>query len=213
MITVKQFQFNFVGENTYLLFDETKEAVLIDCGCMTPEEENTLKSFISLNNLSLKKYLCTHLHFDHIIGNSFVLNTYGLNPEANYLDVEHLPKVSTQMASMGIQLPEIADIPIKHYIKDGDIIQFGNSELKALLVPGHSPGSLAFYCEADGFVIVGDALFKGSIGRTDLWMGNYETLIHSINKQLLTLPDSTTVYSGHGESTTIKQEKQNNPFL
>ncbi|MDR0347907.1 MAG: MBL fold metallo-hydrolase [Tannerella sp.] len=212
MIHVKVFEFNPVAENTYLLYDETKEAVLIDCGCIDVNEKRILSDCIAQNNLSLKRLLCTHLHFDHVTGNGFIYKKYGIKPEADRKDVEVLPSIQEQVKSMGF--PYAIDfIDIENFLTGNEIISFGDSQLTVLPVPGHSPGSLAFYSAKDNFVIVGDALFKGSIGRTDLWGGNFDVLIAAIKDKILTLPDETIIYPGHGSSTTVMNEKINNPFL
>jgi glyoxylase-like metal-dependent hydrolase (beta-lactamase superfamily II) len=213
MITVKQFTFNFLEENTYLLYDETKEAVLIDCGCITPDEENTLSGFIDKNSLTLKKLLSTHYHFDHVIGNACIFHKYGIRPEIHRGEKNaHTPTLNMQASKFGISMSFEEIEPLRN-IEDNEEIHFGHSVLKALLVPGHSPASLAFYSEADKLIFAGDVLFSGSIGRTDLWGGDYDTLIKSIKTRLLTLPDETVVYSGHGPSTTIGTEKTDNPYL
>ncbi|MDR0393888.1 MAG: MBL fold metallo-hydrolase [Tannerella sp.] len=213
MITVKRFTFNFFGENTYLLYDETKEAVLTDCGCITPDEENILSGFLKKNNLTLKRLLSTHYHFDHVIGNAYIFHQYGIRPEI-HRDEKNAgtPTLNMQASKFGIPM-NFEEIEPSRYIEDNEEIHFGHSVLKAILVPGHSPAGLAFYSEADKFVLVGDALFLNSIGRTDLWGGDYDTLISSIINRLLTLPDDTTVYPGHGSSTSIGTEKVNNPYF
>lgn len=212
MITIKAFEFNYFQENTFLLYDETREAVLIDCGCCRREEEKELDDFIKENKLVLKHLLCTHLHLDHIFGNLHIYNTYGLNPQANKLDVEQIPTASEQAKLFG--LPSLVEnIPVSKYLIGGEVIKFGKSELMVITVPGHSPGSVAFYNKKNGFVIVGDALFAGSIGRTDLWGGNQEVLVAAINDKLMALPDETVVYPGHGSETRIIDEKLNNPYL
>lgn len=213
MTNVKSFVFNFFKENTYLLFDQTKEAVLIDCGCMSKFEENTLSVFIEDNNLQLKRLLCTHYHFDHAIGNTFIFNKYGLRPELHRDEIiANSPTIKMQALQYGRNMIFEEIEPIR-FIDDDEEIKFGDSVLKAMLVPGHSLGSLAFYCEADHFVISGDVLFPGSIGRTDLFEGDHNQLIASIKNRLLPLPGNTIVYSGHGPSTTIATEKSQNPFL
>ena len=213
MINIKQFTFNFFGENTYLLYDETKEAVLIDCGCIKPDEEEAVSDFLSKNNLNLKRLLSTHYHFDHVIGNSFIFHKFGIRPELHREEKNaDTPTLNMQASKFGIKM-NFEDIEPLRNIEDNEEIHFGNSVLKAILVPGHSPASLAFYCKDDNFVISGDVLFDGSIGRTDLWGGDFGTLISSIRKKLLILPDNTTVYPGHGPSTTIGDEKINNPYL
>ncbi len=212
MITIKSFEFNYFQENTFLLYDETREAVLIDCGCCRKEEEKELTDFILENKLTLKHLLCTHLHVDHVFGNGFIHKTYGLSPEANKLDVEKLPSPDEQAKLFGLR-QHVENVPIEKYIVGGEIIKFGTSELQVLTVPGHSPGSVAFYNQKNGFAIVGDALFAGSIGRTDLWGGNQEVLVAAILDKLLSLPDETIIYPGHGPETRVIDEKFNNPYL
>jgi glyoxylase-like metal-dependent hydrolase (beta-lactamase superfamily II) len=212
MITVKSFEFNYFSVNTYLLHDETGEAVLIDCGCFRKEEEIELSNYIVANKLTLKHLLCTHLHLDHIFGNEFVNRTYGLKPEAHKADVEALPSPQEQALLFGIQ-DKVQAVPIAKYIVGNEVITFGNSELVTRLVPGHSPGSLIFYNKKDGFAIVGDAIFDGSIGRTDLWGGNHDVLLAAIKDKILSLPDETILYPGHGPSTNVIDESLNNPFL
>lgn len=211
-MTIKTFTFNPFQENTYLLFDETKEAILIDAGCITAAEKLVLKQFIDENGLVLKRLINTHLHLDHQFGNKFIFNTYGLKPEAGADDEYLLENVVAQAYTFGLAVDEEAQT-LGEYIIENQEVKFGNSSLKAIHVPGHSPGSMAFYSENEGVLFAGDVLFHGSIGRTDLPKGDYATLIQSITKKLLPLPDSTVVYCGHGPSTTIGNEKKNNPYL
>ena len=211
-MTIKTFTFNPVQENTYLVYDETNEAVIIDAGCVTDTEKQALKKFIEDNGLTLKRVLNTHLHFDHQFGNKFLSDTYGIKPEACKEDEYLLDDVVAHVRSFGLDVKEEAQA-IGEYIIENQEIKFGISAFIALHVPGHSPGSMAFYSEKDGVLFAGDVLFRGSIGRTDLPKGDYATLIRSITNKLLPLPDSTVVYSGHGPSTTIGFEKKNNPFL
>lgn len=212
MITIKSFEFNYFQENTFLLYDDTREAVLIDCGCCRKEEEKELTDFIFENKLTLKHLLCTHLHVDHVFGNGFIYKTYGLKPEANKQDVEKLPSPDEQAKLFGLR-QHVENVPVEKYIVGGEIIKFGTSELLVLTVPGHSPGSVAFYNQKNGFAIVGDALFAGSIGRTDLWGGNQDVLVAAIRDKLLSLPDETVIYPGHGPETRVIDEKFNNPYL
>jgi len=211
-MTIKTFIFNPIQENTYLVYDETNEAVVIDAGCITDSEKLQLKRFIEDNKLILKRVLNTHLHFDHQFGNKFLFTTYGIKPEAGKEDEYLLENAVSQARSFGLNTGEEAQ-PLGGYIIDQQEINFGNSTFIALHVPGHSPGSIAFYAEKEEVLFAGDILFRGSIGRTDLPKGDYATLILSITKKLLPLPDSTVVYSGHGPSTTIGFERKNNPFL
>ena len=209
---IKTFTFNPIQENTYLVYDETNEAVVIDAGCISEIEKRALKNYIDDNELTLKRVLNTHLHFDHQFGNKFLYNTFGIKPEAGKEDEYLLENVIAQTRSFGMAVDEEAQ-PLGGYITDNQEIKFGNTTFKAFHVPGHSPGSMAFYYEKEGVLFAGDVLFRASIGRTDLPKGDYATLIHSITDKLLPLPDSTVVYSGHGPATTIGFEKKNNPFL
>ena len=208
---IKRFEFNLIGENTYLLYDETKEAVIIDCGAFYSEEKSLLEESITKNQLVLKHLLNTHLHLDHAFGNKFIYDTYGIKPEYHSSE-ESMPELENQAKFFGMKIGK-SKVEAEKYLEDGELITFGNSILKAILVPGHSPGSLCFYSEKDGVLFSGDVLFQGSVGRSDLWGGNHEELISGIKNKLLTLPENTIVYSGHGDETTIKNEIKNNPFL
>lgn len=198
--------------NCYILWDETLEAVVIDPGCFYDEEKQKLKNFIAENNLKLTHVLNTHLHLDHIFGNPFMLKEYGLSPEANKADEFWLEIAPQQSRSYGFNLPE-APVPLGKYICDGDIITFGNTQLEAIHVPGHSPGSIVFYSKNDNVIFSGDVLFQGSIGRADLAGGNFDELREGICSRLFTLPNETVVYPGHGGSTSIGIEKVENPFF
>jgi hydroxyacylglutathione hydrolase len=211
-MTIKTFTFNPFQENTYLVFDETNDAVIIDAGCLQAGEKQVLKRFIEDNKLTIKRVLNTHLHLDHQFGNKFLFDTYGIAPEACIEDEFLLENVVAQARSYGFPVTEEAQ-PLGAYITENQEINFGNSSLKAIHAPGHSPGSMVLYSEKDGVMFAGDVLFQGSIGRTDLPKGDYASLILAITKKLLILPDSTVVYCGHGPSTTIGYEKKNNPYL
>jgi len=210
MLTVKVFVFNPVMENTYLLFDETQEAVIIDCGASNENEQKRLSDYIKENKLNLKRLLNTHLHFDHVLGNGFIHEQYGLIPE--YHSAE---ESDSAISKLNVLFSPVKYKPIyaERYIKHEDEIEFGNTRLKALLTPGHTLGGLSFYSEKDGCVFTGDTLFHHDIGRTDLPGGNHKKLIQSIQEHLFILPDSTVVYPGHEEPTTIEDEKQNNPYF
>jgi len=211
-MTIKTFTFNPIQENTYLVYDETNEAVVIDAGCVSEIEKRALKNYIEDNNLTLKRVINTHLHFDHQFGNKFLFDTYGILPEAGKADEYLLDDVVAHVRSFGLDIKEEAQT-LGGYLTENQVIKFGNTSFVIYQVPGHSPGSVAFYDQKDGIVFAGDVLFRGSIGRTDLPQGDYATLIESITKKLLPLPDSTVVYCGHGPSTTIGFERKNNPFL
>lgn len=211
MITIKNFVFNSFQENTYVLYDETKECVIIDAGCYFEGEQQALKSFINENDLKPVKLLNTHCHVDHLFGNKYVADEFQLSVTAHKEDAFLIDNAVAHGMSFGItvdQPPQVGD-----FVEEEDEITFGNSKLKVLHVPGHSPGGLAFYNEEQKFVFVGDSLFAGSIGRTDLPAGDYDTLIGSIKSKLMSLGDDVVVYTGHGPATTIGDERKNNPFL
>ena len=180
-------------ENCYVLWDETNEAVVIDPGCFYEEEKQALKNFIIKNGLNVKHLLNTHLHLDHIFGNPFMLKEFGLKAEANQADEFWIDEAPKQSRMFGFQLQE-APVPLGTYLHDGDIITFGNTKLEAIHVPGHSPGSLVYYCAADHCMFSGDVLFQGSIGRADLAGGNFDELIEHICSRLFILPNDTVVY-------------------
>ena len=211
MLTVNAFTFNPVAENTYVVFNEIKEAIIIDPGCYFNEEREKLAHFIHFNNLKPVKLLNTHCHLDHVFGNKWIYEQYHLEL--------FLHKNEEQVLNFAPQSAKLWGMPFEnyagplHFLAQGDIIKSGDNYLKVLPAPGHSPGSICFYCEAQKFLIGGDVLFRDSIGRTDLPGGNHAALIHSIRTQLFVLPDDVIVYPGHGETTTIGYEKKHNPFL
>lgn len=211
MILVASFTYNVFEENTYILFDETKECIIIDPGCNNQTERDDLKKFIDTNMLKPVGLINTHCHLDHIFGNKWVYETYGLLPEIHEGEWPVLQAAPQVSMMYGVRC-DVSPAPV-HFISDGDIVRFGNSELKSILAPGHSPASLCFYAENEKFLIGGDVLFYESIGRTDLPGGDYDTLIHSIQNRLMTLPDEIVVHSGHGPSTTIGHERRYNPFI
>lgn len=211
MLTVKAYTFNPVQENTYVLYNDKKECCIIDPGCYFPEERDKLKTDIEKAGLKPVLLLNTHCHLDHIFGNKFVHDTWGLDL---HIHEKEKPVLDNGPASaLFWQLPFENYAGPMIYIKEGGHIKLGDDELEILFTPGHSPGSVSFYHEAGAFVIGGDVLFNGSIGRTDLPGGDYHTLINSIQTRLFILPDDTKVYSGHGPLTTIGFEKMNNPFV
>ena len=206
-----RFVFSPIEVNTYILADENGECAIIDCGCYNIDEFNELKAFISENSLKPVILLNTHLHLDHVFGNRFVLKEYGLKTHASIEEEKNLLYVTKHAEIFGLSMPEPPGIGT--YLKDGQKVEIGNISLQCLFVPGHSSGSIAFYCQAGNFVFTGDALFAGSIGRSDLAGGNHQTLLKSIKDKLLNLPDDTKVYPGHGPETRIGVERLNNPFL
>jgi len=212
MAHVAAFTFNPFQENTYLVYDETGECAIFDPGCFDTSEKEVLQRFIQENALTPVRLINTHCHIDHIFGNKFIADTYNLPLEIHRDELPVLNFAPKTVQFYGIPYPEPSPQP-EQFIEAGDTVAFGNTELEVRLTPGHSPASLSFYCAKDKFVLAGDALFKGSIGRTDLPGGDMNTLLQSIREQLFTLPDEVKVYAGHGEATTIGEEKRSNPFL
>lgn len=210
---VKRFEFNPISENTYVIYDETKECVIIDPGCFYPDEKALLLDFILDNDLVVKRIINTHLHFDHVFGLSFVEDQFGLKTEANKEDEFLLKEMTAQLRLFGFGEYESKTPEIGKYINENDVVTFGKQRLIALHVPGHSPGSLVFYNQDAGCLFAGDVLFRGSIGRTDLAGGSMEQLINGIKDKLLKLPFDTVVYPGHGPQTTIGEEIKSNPYL
>lgn len=211
MIQVIYETFNSFGENTYLLYDETLECVIIDPGCYTENEKRRFDKLIEKNNLKPVKLLNTHCHIDHIFGNAHVNRKYQLPVSSHPNEQQVMDGASRWANTVGIDFEKSPNIT--HFLNENDTVTFGNSTLNVLFTPGHSPASISFYCPQSQFVIAGDVLFRGSIGRYDLPGGDFNTLINSIKTQLLTLPPQTKVYSGHGQPTTIGYEIQHNPFL
>jgi Zn-dependent hydrolases, including glyoxylases len=210
---VKIFEFNPISENTYVVHDDTKECVIIDAGCFFQDEKTQLLNFILDNNLTVKHLTNTHLHFDHVLGNNFIYEQFQLETEANEGDEFLLNQLPTQLEMFGFRNEGIQVPKIGKYLNENDVVTFGNQRLIVLQIPGHSPGSIVFYNQDAGCVFVGDVLFRGSIGRTDLVGGNHQQLIQGIKEKLLTLPGDTIVYSGHGPLTTIREEMKNNFYL
>ncbi len=198
--------------NCYVLWDNTGEAAIIDPGCYDDEEKQRLKNFILQNELKVKHLLNTHLHLDHIFGNTFIAKEFNLPIEANQADEFWIEEAPKQSRMFGFQWNEDS-VPIGKYLHDGDFITFGETTLEAIHVPGHSPGSLVYYCAADNCMFSGDVLFQGSIGRADLTGGNFDELREHICSRLFTLPNETIVYPGHGPATSIGSEKVENPFF
>lgn len=211
MISVKRFIFNGFQENTFLLYDETKECVIIDAGCYSDSEKQVIKNFILENSLKPTKAINTHFHIDHLLGIDFLKSEYNISIEGNKNEIDNINSSLDYASNYGFELKTTPNID--NYLCDNDTVKFGNSELKVLFVPGHSPGHLAFYSTEQKFVIVGDVLFKGSIGRTDLPGGDLDILMKSIDEKLLVLDYDTEVMPGHGSYTTIGLEKNNNPFI
>lgn len=211
MINIKQFTFNAYQENTYVLFDETGECVIIDPGMYDGAEQNELVQFITAAELRPVALLNTHCHIDHVFGNKFVFDQWGLKPRFHQGELAVLQAIPGYAPQMGMRY-ELSPEP-ESYLPESGEITFGNNKLTLIFAPGHSPAHLCFYSEADNILIGGDVLFYQSIGRTDLPGGNHEQLLSSIRENLFILPPETKVFPGHGKSTTIGFEMKHNPFL
>lgn len=210
---ISRFSFNAFQESTFVIWDdESLECAIIDPGCYYSRERQVLENFISKNNLKMKYLILTHLHLDHYFGAPFVARTYNVPVSACREDEFLLEMMSMQADMYGTPLPD-APIAIGNYLQAGDTLYLGNEPIEVLHVPGHSKGSLAYYLPQSECVFCGDALFEGSIGRTDLPGGDFDELLSSIRTQLFTLPADTVAYPGHGPETTIADEIKSNPFL
>ena len=225
MLKIKCFLVNMVEENCYVVSDETKEAVIIDDGACIRGEHEAIDNYISREGLTLKHVLNTHAHFDHTMGNAHLYERYGLKPEISHGDAELYTNLSLQVQSILGRKLKVETAPLGTMLKEGDIITFGNYRLRVIETPGHTPGGICFYCRpiaekrADshateaGVLFSGDSLFEQSIGRTDFPGGSAFDLIHNLRNKIMSLPDNTIVYPGHGNKTTIGQERRYNPFV
>ena len=203
---IKIFPFNQFLENTIVLSDSTNECIIIDPGCYNNEEKQILENYIITNNLKPVKLINTHCHIDHILGNNFVSSNWDIDLEINKNDLNLLNE-SNQIAKIyGFLDYENSPNP-KRFLNEGDMVNFGNSELKVIFTPGHAPGHISLYSAKDNFIISGDVIFKNSIGRTDLPGGDFNTLIKTINNKILSLADNVIIYCGHGPITTVGDER------
>lgn len=209
---IHQITFNTFQENTFMLWDNTGDCIIIDPGCYEKNEELELVDFINKNNLNPVKLINTHCHIDHILGNKFVSEKWNLELYINKIDLPLLEGSGDIARMYGFENYKGSPYP-KHYLEEGDILEFGESKLEILFTPGHAPGHICLFNKEEGFIVSGDVLFNGSIGRTDLPGGDFDTLIESIKTKLMTLQDETIVYCGHGPSTSIGRERISNPFL
>jgi glyoxylase-like metal-dependent hydrolase (beta-lactamase superfamily II) len=213
MIDIKTFRVNPLMVNCYVVSDDTKEACIIDPGCMAETEWTAIKNYIESCQLKLVHMLCTHLHFDHIMGCGFVYRDYQLSIEGSMADQQQYEQLRVYMNAFDLDPSCIPPQPPVHDITNQPSIQFGTHTLTILKTPGHTPGGLCFYCPDEDVLWAGDTLFQGSIGRTDLPGGNFEQIAASIRDVLFTLPPTTQVFTGHGPSTTIEYEQKYNPYI
>jgi glyoxylase-like metal-dependent hydrolase (beta-lactamase superfamily II) len=211
MITIKVFTFNNFAENTYVLSDETKSAIIIDPGCYTSAERKELSDYILQENLVVEKLVNTHAHIDHILGNNFVQKTYQVPFYLHRLDLPILKAATSRAAfwGFGAYVETLPDL----YLEEGENVNFGNSSLEVLFTPGHAAGHVVFVNRDDNFCICGDVIFKGAIGRTDFEFCNQAHLIQSIKEKIFNLPDEMLLFPGHGTYTTVLHEKETNPYV
>ncbi len=213
MLKIERFVCNPFQENCYVVSDDTQEAVVIDCGAFFPEERKAVTEYIRTNGLSVKHLLATHAHIDHNFGNDTMKEEFGLSPEVSAADMalmDRLREQAMQLANIRLdyEMPAVG-----RFLSDGDVISFGSHRLIIIPTPGHSPGSVFFYCEEEHIAFSGDTLFNMSIGRTDFDFGSYRDIMTSLQRVARELPEETVIYPGHGPKTTMQQEKQFNPYL
>ena len=214
MLEIKQFTVNPFQENTYIVWDSgSRDAAIIDCGALFPEEERSIDAFITEKSLNIRHIVNTHLHLDHSFGNAWASTRFGIKPVAAQADEFLIAHIRQHAVAFGLPADMVHEFRLGGYISDNDVITIGDTKMRVIATPGHTPGGVCLYCEADEVLFAGDTLFEESIGRTDLPGGNYRELVYGIAEKLLTLPEDTQVYCGHGPSTSIGFEKDNNPYL
>lgn len=214
MMEIKAFQFNMLPVNTYVVWDETGEAAVIDPGCYYPGEGDTLCRFIRDNGLKPKLLLNTHLHFDHVFGNPIIEKEFGIRAKGNAADQNWIVTLPDKLAAFGMHFDTTVEPVLpENFLNEGDTVSLGNTTFHIFHIPGHSPGSLVYYERVSGTLFTGDVLFRCGIGRGDFPDGNTGTLIDGINSKLMKLPDETKVLPGHGAYTTIGYERQHNPYI
>lgn len=202
-----------VQENCYVVSDETKEALILDCGAFFPQEHEAIDSYIQCEGLKLCNSICTHGHFDHTLGLGHIYNKYGIKPQINAKDAELYTNLPLQIQQiMGASLP-VETAPLGTYLSEGNIVSIGHTSFRVIETPGHTPGGVCLYCAEEKALFSGDSLFELSIGRTDFPGGDFTQLISGLKTKILTLPADTVVYSGHGNTTTIGSELRSNPYL
>jgi len=210
MLSIATFEFNPFQENTYVLYDETNEAVIVDAGCYDRDEQKELSDFIEEKKLTVKALWNTHSHIDHILGSYYVKDKYKVPMLIHRLDEQVLR--AGKMSAQIYGIPGYTEATPDGYLNEGEVLKFGNQSFEVLFLPGHAPGHVGFYHPRQKVLMGGDVLFNRSIGRTDLPSGDFDTLIESIHKKIFTLPDDVVVYPGHGPTTTVGEEKVENPF-
>ncbi|MBR1712731.1 MAG: MBL fold metallo-hydrolase [Alloprevotella sp.] len=210
---IQRFTFNMIEENTYLLWDDSREAAIVDCGAFFPEEQRALQDFIAARGLRVRRSLLTHAHFDHLFGCQFLYDSYGVRPEMHAAEATNYACTAEQVAMFIHRHLPVPVPPAGEAFADGTILNFGHTALRVIHTPGHTPGGVCFDNEDGAVLLSGDTLFRRSVGRTDLPGGSPSDLLHSIREQLLALPDAVTVLPGHGDATTIGEERAENSYL
>lgn len=213
MLNIQKFECNMFQENCYIVNDETKECIIIDCGALYAEERKAITNYISENGLTPKRLISTHGHVDHNFGNRFVFDNYGIKPEVCISDkvlIENLKAQAQALVGMNYDEPQVQ---VENYFHEGEKITFGAHDFYAISTPGHSTGSVVFYCSEERIAFSGDTLFKMSIGRTDFQLGSYKDIVESLRKLSKLLPSDCIILPGHGEQTTMEFETSHNPYF
>ena len=213
MLNIQRFVVNMIEENCYLLWDETGEAAIVDCGAYFEEDREEIQKFVEEKKLTIVHHLLTHGHFDHIFGAQFVSETYGVLPQMAKTETENYSSQNEQLKMFLHRELPLNIPPFGKILDDGDTVTFGHQEFKVIYTPGHTPGGVCYYNEKEKILLSGDSLFQGSIGRTDFPGGSGQALIKSLSERILTLPEEVTVLPGHGPQTTIGDEKRHNPYF
>jgi len=211
-MNIQLFTFNPFQENTYIIYDKTKECIIIDPGCYEKHEEKQLEEFIRKKDLIPISLINTHCHIDHILGNQFVKETWNIELSMNILDIPLLENAEKIAQLYGLTKYKRSPLPTE-FLEEGNVVKFGNSNLTVLFTPGHSPGHISLYNKEEKILVSGDVIFKGSVGRTDLPGGDHNILIKNIKNKILKLPDEIKIFSGHGPITNIGTERKENPFI
>ena len=213
MLHIERFVVNMIEENCYLLHDDTNEALFIDCGAYFPEEQAAIRKYVETHHLHVVRLVNTHSHFDHIFGDEFLFETYGVRPEMHGSEASNYQNASNQVRMFLHRDFSIATPEAGSYFKEGDTLTFGKHSIKVIHTPGHTPGGVCLYLPEESVLFSGDSLFYHAIGRTDFPGGSQQQLVNALKEKILTLPDDVNVYPGHGEATTIGEERLHNPFL
>lgn len=213
MLKIQKYVCNMFGENTYVVWDDTRECVIIDCGAFYPEEHAAIENLIKSESLKPVHLICTHGHIDHVMGNGFVSQTYGIKPEIHTGDEYLITNLREQARSMvGMDYADYIP-PVGKYLSETDVISFGNHTLEIIHTPGHTPGGIVFHCKEEKVAFTGDTLFNMSVGRTDFPGGSWMQLMDSLKRMKDRLAPETALYSGHGNQTTLEYEMKWNPYL